>query len=146
MKINKEQPIGASDSNKSHIRNHDKKSSALVMATSPKSSNKKKKGNKGRESGTSSEEERWLDAIESGKLEEVIQNACFMCCYKHKINDFILTLYYISYVCITLYKFNNVKMCLQLHSNKDIYIYKRPLFKVLGSKLNIFFMYACTYV
>ncbi|KAF4527844.1 hypothetical protein B566_EDAN016489, partial [Ephemera danica] len=32
---------------------------------------KKKKGGKGKESGTSSEEERWLDAIESGKLEEV---------------------------------------------------------------------------
>ncbi|XP_077286009.1 INO80 complex subunit B [Arctopsyche grandis] len=72
MKINKEQhPISASESIKSHSRSQDKKSSALVMATSPKSSNKKKKGNKGRESGTSSEEERWLDAIESGKLEEV---------------------------------------------------------------------------
>ena len=34
---------------------------------------KKKLGgrSKGKESGTSSEEERWLDAIESGKLEEV---------------------------------------------------------------------------
>ncbi|XP_012263492.2 INO80 complex subunit B [Athalia rosae] len=42
-------------------------------ATSPKTAPKKKvtKGNKGKESGTSSEEERWLDAIESGKLEEV---------------------------------------------------------------------------
>ncbi|XP_054264692.1 INO80 complex subunit B-like isoform X2 [Macrosteles quadrilineatus] len=39
-------------------------------STSPsKSSSKKKK--KGKESATSSEEERWLDAIESGKLEEV---------------------------------------------------------------------------
>lgn len=38
-------------------------------STPPKSSTKKKK--KGRESGTSSEEERWLDAIKSGKLEEV---------------------------------------------------------------------------
>ena len=45
---------------------------------SPKSTLKKKvsKGSKGmkgggRDSGTSSEEERWLDAIESGKLEEV---------------------------------------------------------------------------
>ncbi|KAL1140270.1 hypothetical protein AAG570_000202 [Ranatra chinensis] len=37
---------------------------------SPKSSSKKKKG-KGRDSGTSSDEERWLDAIQSGKLEEV---------------------------------------------------------------------------
>ncbi|XP_050097398.1 INO80 complex subunit B isoform X1 [Anopheles aquasalis] len=31
----------------------------------------KKKRTRGRDSGTSSEEERWLDAIESGKLEEV---------------------------------------------------------------------------
>ncbi|XP_076289668.1 INO80 complex subunit B isoform X1 [Lasioglossum baleicum] len=40
---------------------------------SPKATVKKKvlKGNKGKDSGTSSEEERWLDAIESGKLEEV---------------------------------------------------------------------------
>ncbi|XP_071447189.1 INO80 complex subunit B isoform X2 [Hetaerina americana] len=37
---------------------------------SPKNTTKKKKG-KGKDSGTSSEEERWLDAIESGKLEEV---------------------------------------------------------------------------
>ncbi|KZC07191.1 INO80 complex subunit B, partial [Dufourea novaeangliae] len=42
-------------------------------APSPKATTKKKvpKGNKGKDSGTSSEEERWLDAIESGKLEEV---------------------------------------------------------------------------
>lgn len=38
-------------------------------STPPKVTSKKKK--KGRESGTSSEEERWLDAIKSGKLEEV---------------------------------------------------------------------------
>ncbi|CAH0406422.1 unnamed protein product [Chilo suppressalis] len=38
-------------------------------STPPKAPTKKKK--KGRESGTSSEEERWLDAIKSGKLEEV---------------------------------------------------------------------------
>ncbi|CAH4037342.1 INO80 complex subunit B [Pieris brassicae] len=38
--------------------------------TPPKMPSKKKKG-KGRDSGTSSEEERWLDAIKSGKLEEV---------------------------------------------------------------------------
>lgn len=38
-------------------------------STPPKASIKKKK--KGRDSGTSSEEERWLDAIKSGKLEEV---------------------------------------------------------------------------
>ncbi|CAH2073704.1 unnamed protein product, partial [Iphiclides podalirius] len=38
-------------------------------STPPKASSKKKK--KGRDSGTSSEEERWLDAIKSGKLEEV---------------------------------------------------------------------------
>lgn len=40
------------------------------VGSSPKTSSKKKKG-KGKDSGTSSEEERWLDAIESGKLEEV---------------------------------------------------------------------------
>jgi INO80 complex subunit B len=49
--------------------------SAAVMNTtsSPKATTKKKipKSNKGKDSGTSSEEERWLDAIESGKLEEV---------------------------------------------------------------------------
>lgn len=39
-------------------------------STPPKVTSKKKK--KGRESGTSSEEERWLDAIKSGKLEEVV--------------------------------------------------------------------------
>lgn len=38
-------------------------------STPPKVPSKKKK--KGRDSGTSSEEERWLDAIKSGKLEEV---------------------------------------------------------------------------
>lgn len=38
-------------------------------STPPKASTKKKK--KGKDSGTSSEEERWLDAIKSGKLEEV---------------------------------------------------------------------------
>lgn len=38
-------------------------------STPPKASIKKRK--KGRDSGTSSEEERWLDAIKSGKLEEV---------------------------------------------------------------------------
>ncbi|CAK1581799.1 unnamed protein product [Parnassius mnemosyne] len=38
-------------------------------STPPKASSKKKK--KGKDSGTSSEEERWLDAIKSGKLEEV---------------------------------------------------------------------------
>ncbi|CAH0720967.1 unnamed protein product, partial [Brenthis ino] len=39
-------------------------------STPPKVPSKKKKA-KGRDSGTSSEEERWLDAIKSGKLEEV---------------------------------------------------------------------------
>lgn len=44
-----------------------------VVASSAKVTTKKKlpKSNKGKDSGTSSEEERWLDAIESGKLEEV---------------------------------------------------------------------------
>ncbi|GLG99221.1 Uncharacterized protein GBIM_05722 [Gryllus bimaculatus] len=41
---------------------------SATVNSSPKI--KKKKG-KGKDSGTSSEEERWLDAIESGKLEEV---------------------------------------------------------------------------
>lgn len=40
-------------------------------AETPKSSSKKKKSKGGKESGTSSDEERWLDAIQSGKLEEV---------------------------------------------------------------------------
>lgn len=39
-----------------------------TSSTPPKLAKKKKKG---RDSGTSSEEERWLDAIKSGKLEEV---------------------------------------------------------------------------
>lgn len=39
-----------------------------TSSTPPKPSKKRKKG---RDSGTSSEEERWLDAIKSGKLEEV---------------------------------------------------------------------------
>ncbi|CAG2061192.1 unnamed protein product, partial [Timema podura] len=46
------------------------RSGPVGVGTSPKSSSKKKKS-KGKDSGTSSEEERWLDAIESGKLEEV---------------------------------------------------------------------------
>ncbi|XP_072943381.1 INO80 complex subunit B [Epargyreus clarus] len=41
-----------------------------TSSTPPKVPAKKKK-TKGRDSGTSSEEERWLDAIKSGKLEEV---------------------------------------------------------------------------
>ena len=44
-----------------------------AVTTPPKIVVKKKipKSGKGKDSGTSSEEERWLDAIESGKLEEV---------------------------------------------------------------------------
>jgi len=51
---------------------------AISTAPSPKATTKKKipKSNKGKDSGTSSEEERWLDAIESGKLEEV----CILIC------------------------------------------------------------------
>lgn len=47
--------------------------SSSSTGLSPKAAAKKKviKTNKGKDSGTSSEEERWLDAIESGKLEEV---------------------------------------------------------------------------
>ncbi|XP_011565733.3 INO80 complex subunit B [Plutella xylostella] len=40
-------------------------------STPPKLQPNKKKKTKGKDSGTSSEEERWLDAIKSGKLEEV---------------------------------------------------------------------------
>lgn len=63
---------------------------------SPKVATKKKvpKGNKSKDSGTSSEEERWLDAIESGKLEEVSLllhplQISFLC---HKLNIFYLRL------------------------------------------------------
>ncbi|KAK0089247.1 hypothetical protein PV326_004542 [Microctonus aethiopoides] len=60
-------------------KNRDKSSKISVgtigpsTSTSPKVASKKKvsKNGKARDSGTSSEEERWLDAIESGKLEEV---------------------------------------------------------------------------
>lgn len=48
-----------------------------TSSTPPKVPPKKKKG-KGRDSGTSSEEERWLDAIKSGKLEEVISQILFI--------------------------------------------------------------------
>lgn len=40
-------------------------------AAGTKGSSKKKKPSRAKDSGTSSEEERWLDAIESGKLEQV---------------------------------------------------------------------------
>lgn len=63
------------------VREKTPKTSSLNVAgtstaPSPKATTKKKvpKGNKGKDSGTSSEEERWLDAIESGKLEEVIKD------------------------------------------------------------------------
>lgn len=48
-------------------------STGCVATSSSKVQTKKKipKSNRGKDSGTSSEEERWLDAIESGKLEEV---------------------------------------------------------------------------
>lgn len=53
---------------------------AISTAPSPKATTKKKipKSNKGKDSGTSSEEERWLDAIESGKLEEVFFFTCLV--------------------------------------------------------------------
>lgn len=55
--------------------------STLNTALSPKATAKKKipKSNRGKDSGTSSEEERWLDAIESGKLEEV--------CFKNTLSN-----------------------------------------------------------
>ncbi|TMW45521.1 hypothetical protein DOY81_009394, partial [Sarcophaga bullata] len=40
-------------------------------AATPSTSNIQKKSKKRRDSGTSSEEERWLNAVESGKLEEI---------------------------------------------------------------------------
>ncbi|XP_055378366.1 INO80 complex subunit B [Condylostylus longicornis] len=51
---------------------NDKNKNSLASQKNPPptKSSKKKKG-RGRDSGTSSDEERWLDAIESGKLEEV---------------------------------------------------------------------------
>ncbi|XP_066995764.2 INO80 complex subunit B [Anabrus simplex] len=58
-------------SDKSKERSGTKSGDRMVQSGSvPKTIQKKKKG-KGKDSGTSSEEERWLDAIESGKLEEV---------------------------------------------------------------------------
>lgn len=45
--------------------------SSVGTSASPKTKKKVSKNGKARDSGTSSEEERWLDAIESGKLEEV---------------------------------------------------------------------------
>lgn len=58
---------------------------AISTAPSPKATTKKKipKGNKGKDSGTSSEEERWLDAIESGKLEEVFLFECLVLKLRH---------------------------------------------------------------
>lgn len=54
---------------------------AMNTTSSPKATTKKKipKSNKGKDSGTSSEEERWLDAIESGKLEEVCISLNIFC-------------------------------------------------------------------
>jgi len=51
----------------------------MNTASSPKATVKKKipKSNRGKDSGTSSEEERWLDAIESGKLEEVTYDVIY---------------------------------------------------------------------
>jgi hypothetical protein len=71
-------PSSSSDKTK------DKGSPAKVLdrsgqvGSSPKTLSKRKKG-KGKDSGTSSEEERWLDAIESGKLEEVRFCFSFSC-------------------------------------------------------------------
>lgn len=66
MKANEEEIDKASTQSASSSH----KSSNSQVGTSPKVSSSKKK-KKGKDSGTSSEEERWLDAIESGKLEEV---------------------------------------------------------------------------
>lgn len=66
----------------------------INTASSPKATAKKKlpKSNKGKDSGTSSEEERWLDAIESGKLEEVF---LFYIIYKYRYSRYITKYVYI---------------------------------------------------
>nr|CAD7259198.1 unnamed protein product [Timema shepardi] len=63
-------PPSSSEKTKAMPFKAGERSGPVGVGTSPKSSSKKKKS-KGKDSGTSSEEERWLDAIESGKLEEV---------------------------------------------------------------------------
>lgn len=76
IKMSKDSPTtSAADLLKNQINKYSEKKNPLpplpsVYNISPKVASKKKKG-KGKDSGTSSEEERWLDAIESGKLEEV---------------------------------------------------------------------------
>lgn len=67
---------------------------SLSTGLSPKAASKKKviKTNKGKDSGTSSEEERWLDAIESGKLEEVKNIFCLIQILVHFLNTYILIL------------------------------------------------------
>lgn len=74
---------------------------AINTTSSPKATTKKKipKSNKGKDSGTSSEEERWLDAIESGKLEEVcVVYFLKYILYKYE-NCYIYVIYAIS-ICI----------------------------------------------
>lgn len=75
---------------------------AMNTTSSPKATTKKKipKSNKGKDSGTSSEEERWLDAIESGKLEEVCIvyffqiYSVYMKIYEYKNYCIIYNIYY----------------------------------------------------
>lgn len=76
IKMSKDSPTtSAADLLKNQINKYSEKKLPVpsVSNMSPKVAAKKKKG-KGKDSGTSSEEERWLDAIESGKLEEVHNN------------------------------------------------------------------------
>lgn len=68
-----DQPRAISETNFIEMSSADKLKSqntaAIAASTNAKVSNKKRRTRRG--SGTSSEEERWLDAIESGKLEQV---------------------------------------------------------------------------
>ncbi|XP_032667526.1 INO80 complex subunit B-like isoform X2 [Odontomachus brunneus] len=73
IKVKKEDERSNIDKREKILKTCSLNTPTTSTAPSPKATTKKKipKGNKGKDSGTSSEEERWLDAIESGKLEEV---------------------------------------------------------------------------
>lgn len=73
VKMKKDDDKGSEKSREKMQKSSNLSIASSSTAPSPKAPTKKKvpKSNKGKDSGTSSEEERWLDAIESGKLEEV---------------------------------------------------------------------------
>ncbi|EFN87641.1 INO80 complex subunit B [Harpegnathos saltator] len=73
IKVKKEDERSNMDKREKLLKTCSLSTPTTSTAPSPKAITKKKipKSNKGKDSGTSSEEERWLDAIESGKLEEV---------------------------------------------------------------------------